>query len=55
MILNQFKGALTRWCDKNNHGHFKWHGKFHDHVIRDAEEYERMKNYIINNPKNWNK
>lgn len=28
---------------------------YHDHIIRNDLEYYRIKNYIINNPKNWNK
>jgi hypothetical protein len=32
---------------------FGWQSKFHDHIIRNHEEYLRIENYIINNPKNW--
>ena len=32
-----------------------WQRSFHDHIIRNEEEYSRIKHYIINNPKNWNK
>lgn len=32
-----------------------WQDRFHDHIIRDEEEYFRISNYIINNPKNWKK
>lgn len=28
-------------------------GPFHDHIIRDAEEYERISKYILNNPAKW--
>ena len=28
---------------------------YHDHVIRNREEYLKIKNYIIQNPKNWDK
>jgi len=26
---------------------------YHDHIIRNNAEFERIKNYIINNPENW--
>jgi REP element-mobilizing transposase RayT len=26
---------------------------YHDHIIRNAREYEKIKNYILNNPINW--
>ncbi len=27
--------------------------RFHDHIIRDENSFERIQNYIVNNPKNW--
>jgi len=32
---------------------FAWQSRFHDHIIRNYCEYQRIKNYIINNPKKW--
>ena len=36
----------------NRHNHF-FQPNYHDHIIRNQEEYIRIANYIINNPKNW--
>jgi putative transposase len=33
---------------------FAWQSRFHDHIIRDAQSFERIQNYIANNPENWN-
>jgi len=30
-----------------------WQPNYHDHIIRNNEEYWRIKKYIQNNPKNW--
>ena len=30
-----------------------WQRDYYEHIIRDDEEYERIANYIINNPDNW--
>ena len=30
-----------------------WQTRFHDHIIRDETEYQRIYWYIRNNPKNW--
>jgi putative transposase len=30
-----------------------WHKKFHDHVVRDQEDLDRIREYIINNPAQW--
>jgi putative transposase len=40
---------------RNSKGVSHWQERFHDHIIRDEAEYNRIRNYIINNPKNWDK
>ena len=32
---------------------FEGQSRFYNNIIRDAEAYRRIKNYIIANPKNW--
>lgn len=32
---------------------FVWQSRFHDHIIRDAQSFENIQNYISNNPMNW--
>ena len=36
----------------NRNNHF-FQPNYHDHIIRNAGEYRRIKNYIVNNPKKW--
>ena len=36
----------------NRNNHF-FQSNYYDHIIRNNTEYERIKNYIINNPINW--
>ncbi len=38
---------------KFNRNNPLWQANYHDHIIRDDTSYRRIKNYIINNPKNW--
>ncbi len=38
----------------NRNNHF-FQPNYHDHIIRNEREYQNIKNYIINNPINWNK
>lgn len=38
--------------NRNNHFFLP---NYHDHIVRNQREYIRIKNYIINNPKNWKK
>jgi REP element-mobilizing transposase RayT len=53
VIINQYKRACTIYA-KKIHTEFAWQSRFYDHIIRNDESYKRIKNYIINNPKNWN-
>jgi len=32
---------------------FAWQSRFNDHIIRDYKSHQRIRNYIIDNPKNW--
>ncbi|MEY3443670.1 MAG: hypothetical protein RLZZ519_1951 [Bacteroidota bacterium] len=51
-ILRWYKGRCTFEMRKIN-PQFKWHGRYWEHIIRDFEEYERIRNYILNNPAKW--
>lgn len=30
-----------------------WQPNYHDHIIRDSDEYNKIADYIITNPQNW--
>ena len=51
-IMGSYKSAVTRHCNRLGL-EFGWQSRFHEHIIRDAAEYQRIKNYIANNPRNW--
>jgi len=53
MIINQFKGSVKRWCNKNNQKLFKWQRNYYEHVIRCEEELNNITEYIRKNPINW--
>ncbi len=51
-IIRSYKSVVT----KNGHyihADFEWQERFHDHIIRDSESFERIQNYIENNVANW--
>ena len=54
VIINQYKRAVTIHARKI-HADFAWQSRFHDHIIRDDESFQRISKYIINNPLNWSK
>ena len=53
-IIRGYKTGVTKYA-RNNNIFFVWQTRFHDHIIRDDASYQRIRNYIINNPQNWNK
>ena len=34
---------------------FQWQSRFYDHIIRDDDDFDRIRAYIVNNPLNWDK
>ena len=53
-IIRGFKSGVKSYAT-TNHLVFHWQERFHDHIIRDEEEYRRIAHYIVNNPANWRK
>lgn len=51
-IVRGFKSAVTMQA-RLIHSDFGWQSRFHDHIIRNTESFERIQNYISNNPLNW--
>lgn len=54
VMLRSYKSAVTKWCNENHISNFAWQSRFHDHIIRNQEEFDRIENYILNNVANWN-
>ena len=52
VIINQYKRAVTIKARKIN-PKFEWQSRFHDHIIRNSTAFERIQNYIENNPVKW--
>lgn len=51
-IIRGFKIGVTTRARKIN-PEFAWQPRYHDHIIRNNESFERICNYIISNPENW--
>ncbi len=51
-IVRGYKIGVTKFARQNNIP-FEWQARYHDHVIRDAGEHERIAQYIQANPQNW--
>jgi REP element-mobilizing transposase RayT len=51
-IIRSYKSVVSKNARLINED-FAWQSRFHDHIIRDAQSFERIQNYIANNPGNW--
>jgi len=53
-IVRGYKIGVTKNAHQI-HADFQWQSRFHDHIIRNDDEYQRINDYIENNPQNWEK
>ncbi len=51
-MIRGFKIGTTKWA-KLNGIQSLWQPRYHDRIIRDADELERIRWYIRNNPRMW--
>jgi putative transposase len=54
VVIRSFKSVVTKHAHRI-HADFEWQTLFHDRIIRNLDEFLRVKYYIRNNPKNWGK
>ena len=55
-IVRGYKIGVTKWFQKNKNyqiGTKIWQRNYWEHIIRNENEYRRITQYIINNPKKW--
>jgi REP element-mobilizing transposase RayT len=53
-IIGSYKSAVTKHANRLGFS-FAWQLRFHDHIIRDAQSFENIQHYIVNNAVNWEK
>jgi len=51
-VIRSYKSEVTRYANKNNM-EFGWQARYHDHIVRNNDEFIRINEYIINNPRKW--
>jgi len=52
--IGAYKSSVTRNLRRMGIS-FDWQTRFHDHIIRDSGEFDRITRYIANNVANWRK
>ena len=58
-LINAFKGSVTRRINKDRAKRglnpvVVWQRNYYEHIIRDENELDMIRRYIIENPLNWN-
>lgn len=51
-VIRGLKSAVTKYANESTLD-FAWQPRFHDHIIRDSSEMNRIADYIKNNVANW--
>jgi REP element-mobilizing transposase RayT len=52
-IVRGFKIGVTKWMRQYTNVYDVWQRNYYDNIIRNEQSYQRIANYIQNNPKNW--
>ena len=52
-IVCAYKSLTTRECKKNGFDEKLFQTSFYEHIIRGQEDYEKIVNYICENPVRW--
>ena len=53
VIINQFKGSVKRWANKNDFNSFSWQSRFYDRIIRNEKELFNIRKLHEDNPLRW--
>jgi len=51
-IIRGFKSAVTKRSKKIN-SNISWQPRYYEHIIRSEKSFEKISEYIINNPLKW--
>ena len=52
-IIGQFKSVCTKRIRGAGFSQFGWQSRFYEHIIRDEQSVENIRQYIVDNPAKW--
>jgi REP element-mobilizing transposase RayT len=52
-VVRGFKIGVTKWMRQNTNIYDVWQRNYHEHIIRNDQSYQKISNYIKNNPTKW--
>ena len=53
VIIGSFKSAVTKLIHRKYDKNFQWQKSYYDHIIRDESSLNNIREYIRQNPLNW--
>ncbi len=53
VVVRTYKAAVTTLCRRIGRDDFAWQRNYHEHIIRNEEELNRIRQYIQDNPLRW--
>ncbi len=54
-IVRGFKIGVTKYARQNSNIQNVWQANYHDRIVRNDIELNKFREYIINNPRDWEK
>jgi REP element-mobilizing transposase RayT len=52
-IIRGFKIGVTKWFRENTVAHIVWQRNYYEHIIRNEESLNRIRQYVLDNPVRW--
>jgi REP element-mobilizing transposase RayT len=52
-VIRGFKIGVTKWFRQNTHIQTVWQRNYYEHIIRNEESLNRIREYIATNPLRW--
>jgi len=53
VVIRTYKAAVTTLCRQAGQADFAWQRNYYERIIRDEDELNRARQYIMDNPQNW--
>ena len=52
-VVRGFKIGVTKWMRQNTEFYNIWQRNYYERIVRDQEELEKIRTYIVENPMKW--
>jgi REP element-mobilizing transposase RayT len=52
-VIRGFKIGVTKWMRQNTEFHNIWQRNYYEHIVRNENELNRIREYITDNPMKW--